>query len=97
MIASSILNDTPPPVTGVRAELPQQLERIVHSCLEKKPDRRFQTAKMAATRWRGSDLESELHRCIRFNRDIVVDVAATKPIGLAEPTVGFPYVGPDPA
>jgi non-specific serine/threonine protein kinase len=43
-LASSILRDRPRRLTGTRATLPKQLERILRRCLEKEPDRRFQTA-----------------------------------------------------
>ena len=43
-LASSILKDAPPPLTEVRPGLPRQLGRIVHHCLEKDPQRRFQSA-----------------------------------------------------
>ena len=41
---SSILRDTPPPVTEIRDELPDHLGRILRRCLEKDLDRRYQTA-----------------------------------------------------
>lgn len=44
-LASSILKDQPPSIVAIREELPRQLGRIVESCLEKDPDRRFQTAR----------------------------------------------------
>ena len=43
-LASSILRDRPPSVTAVRAQLPRHLGRIIRHCLEKDPQRRFQTA-----------------------------------------------------
>jgi eukaryotic-like serine/threonine-protein kinase len=43
-ITSSILRDTPEPLTGVRADLPGDLERIVERCLEKNPRARAQSA-----------------------------------------------------
>jgi len=43
-LLSSILKDDPRPVTQVRAELPHHLGRLIQHCLEKKPERRFQTA-----------------------------------------------------
>ena len=42
---SSILRDTPQPVDDLKRELPHHLGRIVSSCLEKDPDRRWQSAK----------------------------------------------------
>ena len=44
-VSSSILRDIPTPVESVRAELPRDLGRIISRCLEKDPERRFQTAK----------------------------------------------------
>lgn len=43
-IMSSILRDTPSAVTSIRRDLPVQLGRIVQHCLEKDPQRRFQSA-----------------------------------------------------
>jgi eukaryotic-like serine/threonine-protein kinase len=41
---SAILKEDPPDLTEVNGKVPPQLERIVCRCLEKKPERRFQTA-----------------------------------------------------
>jgi serine/threonine protein kinase len=43
-LMSSILRDTPTPVTQVRDELPDHLGRILRRCLEKDLDRRYQSA-----------------------------------------------------
>jgi hypothetical protein len=43
-LMSSILRDTPPPVTEIRDELPDHLGRILRRCLEKDPNRRCQSA-----------------------------------------------------
>jgi eukaryotic-like serine/threonine-protein kinase len=48
---SSILRDAPPSLEGLRPELPAAIERIVHTCLEKDPARRYQS---------GAELRSEL-------------------------------------
>jgi serine/threonine protein kinase/Tol biopolymer transport system component len=42
-VISSILKDTPPPLTQVRPDLPADLDRIVHRSLDKEPARRYQT------------------------------------------------------
>ena len=42
---SAILRDHPPPPSDARPDLPPDLARIVRRCLEKDPERRFQTAK----------------------------------------------------
>jgi serine/threonine protein kinase/Tfp pilus assembly protein PilF len=44
-LMSSILKDTPPPITSRRVELPRHLDRVVQRCLEKDPDQRLQTAR----------------------------------------------------
>jgi serine/threonine protein kinase/Tol biopolymer transport system component len=41
---TAILKDEPEEVTEVNSKVPPQLVRIVQRCLEKKPERRFQTA-----------------------------------------------------
>jgi serine/threonine protein kinase/Tfp pilus assembly protein PilF len=43
-VSSSILRDAPKPLSGARADLPGDLERIVVRCLEKAPRDRFQSA-----------------------------------------------------
>ncbi len=43
-LASSILRDTPAPVTELRPDLPEHLGRIIRRCLEKEPTRRYQSA-----------------------------------------------------
>jgi tetratricopeptide (TPR) repeat protein len=43
-LISSILRDTPDSVTELKVELPHHLGRIVRHCLEKDPNRRYQSA-----------------------------------------------------
>jgi len=43
-LISAILRDSPRPVAQINASLPNHLGRIVSRCLEKEPDRRYQTA-----------------------------------------------------
>ena len=43
-LVSSILRDEPPSVTEVRGELPFHFGRIIRRCLEKEPDRRYQSS-----------------------------------------------------
>ncbi len=50
-LVSSILRDSPEPITGVSPALPRRLDGILTRCLEKDPARRYQTA---------SDLRAEL-------------------------------------
>ncbi len=44
-VLSSILRDTPRPLTDINPELPRDLTVIVRRCLAKDPDRRYQSAK----------------------------------------------------
>ena len=44
-LVSAILRDRPPSVTELRAELPHHLGRVLQRCMEKDPEKRFQTAK----------------------------------------------------
>jgi serine/threonine protein kinase len=43
-VITSILRDTPPVVNDVKPGLPLEFARIVRRCLQKEPDRRYQTA-----------------------------------------------------
>jgi eukaryotic-like serine/threonine-protein kinase len=43
-VLSSIIKDTPPRVTDLKADIPPELGRIVRRCLEKDPTRRMQSA-----------------------------------------------------
>jgi serine/threonine-protein kinase len=43
-LISAILRDTPSSVTGVRPELPEELNRVIQRCLEKSPDARYPSA-----------------------------------------------------
>lgn len=47
-IASAIIHADPPPVSSVRAGVPPELERLIHQCLAKEPDQRWQAAHDAA-------------------------------------------------
>jgi len=44
-VSAAILHKEPPPLAGVRRDLPSDLGRIITRCLAKDPDRRIQTAK----------------------------------------------------
>jgi serine/threonine protein kinase len=43
-LLSSILRDDPPSITEIKNELPNHLGRVVRRCLEKEPDKRYQSA-----------------------------------------------------
>lgn len=64
-LASAILRDRPPSVTVVNGQLPRHLGRIIRHCLEKDPQRRFQTAldlrnelEELRREWRTGELEA---------------------------------------
>lgn len=41
---TAILNEDPPPISQIAPATPPGLQRVVHRCLEKNPDQRFQSA-----------------------------------------------------
>jgi serine/threonine protein kinase len=41
---SAILNEDPPEISQATASIPLALQRLVHRCLEKNPEQRFQSA-----------------------------------------------------
>jgi serine/threonine protein kinase/Tol biopolymer transport system component len=43
-IASSVLRVDPPPPSSIQPDVPARFDRLVHECLEKEPDRRWQSA-----------------------------------------------------
>jgi len=55
---SAILRDNPPSVTSLKP-LPRHLGRVIHRCLEKNPDKRFQTARDVANELEGLKREVE--------------------------------------
>ena len=58
-VMSSILRDTPRPLTQVNPALPHQLGRIIAQCLEKEPEERFHSAKDIRNALRGLRKEVE--------------------------------------
>ncbi len=65
----SIINDEPLPVTSLRSGVPLEFERIIHKCLEKDPDFRYQNT---------IDLQADLKRMKRdFEKEKVTSVATT--------------------
>jgi serine/threonine protein kinase len=56
---SAILKDTPPSVVRVRANLPRHLARVINRCLEKNPEKRFQTARDVCNELEGLRKEVE--------------------------------------
>jgi serine/threonine protein kinase/tetratricopeptide (TPR) repeat protein len=51
-LVSSILRDSPPLVTDLRADLPGDLARVIRRCLEKDPRHRVQTARDVSNEFR---------------------------------------------
>jgi serine/threonine protein kinase/tetratricopeptide (TPR) repeat protein len=51
-LVSSILRDSPPLITDVRADLPGDLARVIRRCLEKDPRHRVQTARDVSNEFR---------------------------------------------
>ena len=58
-VMSSILRDTPRPLTQLNPELPQQLGRIIAQCLEKEPEERYHSARDIRNALRGLRKEVE--------------------------------------
>ncbi len=56
---SSIIKEKPPSVTDVRANLPRHLGRVINRCLEKSPEKRFQTARDVCNELEGLQKEVE--------------------------------------
>ena len=59
-ILSAILHEAPPPIAQQNSAVPPELERIAFSCLEKDPQKRFQSASdlKMALEWIAQDSES---------------------------------------
>jgi TRAP transporter TAXI family solute receptor len=74
-VIAAITRDNPPPVTELNHALPRDLARIVRRCLEKDPERRFQSAKDLR-----NDLQ-DLQREIESGNLPPVGVAAAGPAG----------------
>lgn len=51
-LISSILRDTPPSVIDARPELPSDLARVIHHCLEKDPAQRYPSTRILASELR---------------------------------------------
>jgi serine/threonine protein kinase len=56
---SAILREKPQSVTAIRSNLPRHLARVINRCLEKNPDKRFQTARDVCNELEGLKQEVE--------------------------------------
>jgi serine/threonine protein kinase/Tfp pilus assembly protein PilF len=83
-LASSILRDTPAPLSEVRSDVPADLEQVVSQCLEKSPQERPQSAR---------DVSSALRRLLRaLERGETVAPATKKVASIAV----LPFVNRSP-
>jgi serine/threonine protein kinase/tetratricopeptide (TPR) repeat protein len=86
-LISSILRDTPDSVTELKVDLPHHLGRIVRHCLEKDPNRRYQSA--LDIRNELEDLRKEIDSGTIHSETAVLPVAATaQPRGLPKWVIG---------
>ena len=84
-VSSAILRDAPVPVQNLRSDLPADMGRIVGRCLEKDPERRFQTAK---------DVRNELE-LVRRQLDSGSSAVSRGPVvsGIAASATSVPAAG----
>lgn len=74
-LVSSILRDTPAPLTDIRPELPEELDRLVGRCLEKDPAARFQSAPDLARELRRMRQSLEEHATRTASADVQPSIA----------------------
>ena len=60
-----ITRDQPEPIRELNAEVPAELERIIRKCLEKDPERRFQSAKDVRNELADLELRGIAEGCAR--------------------------------
>jgi serine/threonine protein kinase/Tfp pilus assembly protein PilF len=91
-VISSILRDTPVSVTDLKVELPNHLGRLLKHCLEKDPERRFQTAK--DVRYDLIELKRETDIASERSSSVVPSVPpAAEPAGKSRPPAWMALVG----
>ena len=78
-LISSILRDTPNPVVRLRSGTPPHLDRIVRKCLEKRPEKRFQTALDVRDHLRTLQREVEIERVLASDDARTVQSANRRP------------------
>jgi serine/threonine-protein kinase len=59
-VMAAVLNAEPAPLAGIQPSVPRSLERLIHKCLAKNPDDRWQTARDLADelKWIGAESAS---------------------------------------
>jgi len=76
-LMSAILKESPSSVTVLKADLPRQLARIIAHCLEKNPERRFQTAKDLRNEFQSLSREIETGEILESSASVV---SAVEPV-----------------
>ncbi len=78
---SAILRDDPPPLLGVKRHLPEHLDRILRSCLEKDPEQRLQSAMDLRNQLAG--LQAELASGVVSQRSLPARPSRRRPVAAA--------------
>ena len=73
-VISAVLSHQPPPVTELKVDLPNHLGRIVRRCLEKKPERRYQSAREVQLEL--EELQKELERAAHLSEQTAPERSA---------------------
>ena len=81
-VISAVLKEQPVPVAQVKLDLPRHLGRIVRRCLEKQPQRRYQSAHDIGLELEG--LESELR--VGLDKATLDSSSSAPGVALTEPT-----------
>jgi serine/threonine protein kinase len=75
-VISAILKEQPPSVTRLKVELPNHLGRIVRRCLEKQPQRRYQSAREVHLELDGLEREVAISESVQGVSPAAVEEAA---------------------
>jgi len=95
-----IINEDPAPISDHRQDVPESLQRIVARCLEKEPDKRYQTGQHLATDLVASHghlrfLEEELNFEKKFNAikklDFFNDFSSSEMVEILKATQWYKY------
>ena len=100
-LLSSIVTETPPAISELSPRSPPGLERIVHRCLEKKPDDRYQSAVDLRNDLRElagatSDQSGSVDRSVGAIRPVARPVwIAVATLAIVAVIAGYQFMGPD--